>query len=650
MKKFLFLMLFTSILLSCTGKTEVLKSPDGNFKVNFSVKDGEMFYSVFWKDNLLMDKSPLGIKTVSEDFTEGIKYSGTSGVRTVTKNYELKNGKKRHIKYIANEIEYTVINKSHTELSVIFRASNDGVSFRYKINGQGNEIILSENSGFRLPAGTKGFLTPLSKAKSGWALTNPSYEENYHVEVPLETVSDYGQGWTYPALFEVMEGCWVLLSETGTDRNYVATHLSDIDNGVYFVEFPHDDHNLPEDHSYAEVELPYSTPWRTITAGSLADVMESTMAQDLVDPLYEAKFDYVPGRVAWSWVILKDRNTVFDVQKDYIDMAEELGWEYLLIDALWDTQIGRDKIAELAEYGASKNVGVMLWYNSNGDWNDAPQSPKNLMDDREIRRKEMEWMQSIGIKGIKVDFFGGDKQVAMRLYDDILRDANDYGIMVNFHGTTLPRGWEIMYPNFMTSEAVKGQEFVTMDQAVADNQAAHVASVVFTRNVVGAMDFTPVALNVRLGDVKTRGPFRRTTAGFELSMPVIMTSGLQHFAIVPDNLKEFPEFVVNYLSEIPVTWDETRFLDGYPGKYAVIARRSGDRWYIAGFNGEGDERQVNFDVSFFAEEVDAIAILDIPFIISGSFNMVAMSEITIPNNKKIEHTIPSNGGFVIIIE
>ncbi|MCC8087900.1 MAG: glycoside hydrolase family 97 catalytic domain-containing protein [Rikenellaceae bacterium] len=333
------------------------------------------------------------------------------------------------------------------------------------------------------------------------------------------------------------------------------------------------------------------------------------------------------------------------MQKRYIDMAERLGWEYLLIDALWDTQIGREKIAELAEYADDKGVGIMLWYNSNGDWNDAPQTPLDLMNDTEVRRREMEWMQSVGIKGIKVDFFGGDKQVAMRLYDDILRDADDYGIMVNFHGTTLPRGWEVMYPNFMTAEAIKGQEFITFEQSVADRQPKHVAAAVFTRNVVGAMDFTPLALNERLGSRKGSGSHRRTTAGFELAMPVVMTSGLQHFALVPENLDEFPDFVTDYLREVPATWDDTKLLAGYPGEYAVFARRSGERWYIAGFNGESETKILSFATPF----VDGAAQGEIITDIAGERNSMGKNLVSLYRDRNIEIELQPHGGFVIII-
>jgi Glycoside hydrolase 97. len=248
--------------------------------------------------------------------------------------------------------------------------------------------------------------------------------------------------------------------------------------------------------------LPFATPWRMIVGDKLNKIVESTMATDLVKPKYEAKYDYKPGKASWSWLVLKDNNTTYEVQRQFIDMAAQLKFEYCLIDALWDTKIGREKMKELADYAKTKSVSLILWYNSNGKWNDADQTPKDKMAERNSRREEMKWMQSIGVKGIKVDFFGGDKQATMKLYEDILTDANDFDITVNFHGTTLPRGWERMYPNFVTAEAVKGMEFCTFGQEAESLRPQHACVLPFVRNTVAPMDFTPLILNPTLGEKK----------------------------------------------------------------------------------------------------------------------------------------------------
>ncbi|MDD4636774.1 MAG: glycoside hydrolase family 97 catalytic domain-containing protein, partial [Bacteroidales bacterium] len=259
-----------------------------------------------------------------------------------------------------------------------------------------------------------------------------------------------------------------------------------------------------------------------------------------------------------------------------------------------------------------------------------PQTPQDCMDTPEARAKEMAWMQSIGIKGIKVDFFAGDKQSTMKLYEDILKDANKFGICVNFHGATLPRGWERMYPNYMTSEAVYGMENCIFTQEASNKQPMHCAMLPFTRNTVAPMDFTPTVLNNRLSKDQQNGSRRRTSAAFELALPIVFFSPIQHFGLTPDNLIEpkdstastndinvtttspdiklekgvlptdpdRPYFVTEYLKKVPTTWDETKFIEGFPGKYCVIARRSGEKWYIGAINGDVVDRKIDLDLSF----------------------------------------------------
>ncbi|MDP4277225.1 MAG: glycoside hydrolase family 97 catalytic domain-containing protein, partial [Bacteroidota bacterium] len=252
-----------------------------------------------------------------------------------------------------------------------------------------------------------------------------------------------------------------------------------------------------------------------------------------------------------------------------------------------------------------------------------------------------------GIKGIKVDFFGGDKQFFMRYYQDILTDANDYGLTVNFHGTTLPRGWERLFPNFVTCEAVKGMEYITFEQANADLEPSHCATLPFTRNVAGPMDFTPVILNARLGPNRVSGPERRTTAAFELALPVIFFSGIQHFGLIPDNISQFPFCVTDYLRAVPVTWDETHFLSGTPGLDCVVARRSGDKWFVAGINGQNKEKSFKLDLrKLIKPGSEGFAITDN----AASRNQVAKVDIVVPGKKlKLEMPVAPYGGFVMML-
>lgn len=623
------------------------KSPSRNVILKVMQEKGRSFFSVYFNEKLVVDRSLIGVETSYGGFYIDLTLRSRVINRVSSDYYKLIVGKKTNVKAKYREVIYPLVNLDGKELDVIFRVSDDGVAYRYGLIGSGECTVFKEYGNFVFPRETKCYMTPLSKPKSGWAKTNPSYEEHYVYNIPVGSASPIGNGWTYPALFNVPGAGWVMLSETGTDANYCGTHLAEnSESGVYKIEFPSIEEGLYNQEVYPKMILPYETPWRMMIVGAEpCRIAESTMATDLVKPLYKAKFDYKPGKASWSWLVLKDDSVTYDVTRRFIDMANYLDFAYCLVDAPWDKQIGREKIAELSKYALSRNVGLILWYNSNGQWNDAPQTPKDCMFVPEIRRNEMKWMQSIGIKGIKVDFFGGDKQFYMKYYHDILVDANDYGLTVNFHGTTLPRGWERMYPNFVTDESVKGMEFVTFEQVNADLQPRHCATLPFLRNVVGPMDFTPVILNERLGPNRISGPQRRTTAAFELALPVVFFSGVQHFGLIPENLTQYDFFVTDYLRAVPTVWDETRFISGIPGIDCVVARRTGTVWYVAGINGEEIEKDFKLNLTGFLKPgVSGSAIVDR----AGSRNQVNRIDVIVPVKKMtLDMKVPAYGGFVI---
>ena len=312
------------------------------------------------------------------------------------------------------------------------------------------------------------------------------------------------------------------------------------------------------------------------------------------------------------------------------------------MELLWDSRVGYDKIAELARYAQTKNVALYLWYNSNGYWNDAPQGPRGKMSNTIARRKEMKWMQSVGIRGIKVDFFGSDKQVTMQLYEDILADANDYGLLVIFHGCTLPRGWERMYPNYASSEAVLASENMNFSQGSCDAEAFNACLHPFIRNTVGSMDFGGSTLNKYYNVKNQEGGSKRITSDvFALATAVLFQSPVQHFALAPNNLTDAPEWAMDFMKHVPTLWDEVRFIDGYPGKYVILARRHGDMWYVAGINAQQEPVKMKIALPMFeaGEEVNIYADNEK---LEGSLRTKKL-------NKKgeMEITIPCNGGVVI---
>ena len=588
--------------------------------------------------------SPLGLLTNIGDFSRGLLLSDVSDAMMPAVSYSLPNIKKSRVDYEANEAWFTFAKDSVPVFAVQFRVSNNDVAFRYKVLPQGDTrsaVILEEATGFDFPDGTVSFMAPQSKPMNGFARTSPSYETPYGVDEPIGR-NGWGEGYTFPCLFKNPDGGWALVSETGVDGSYCGSRLLWKDD-CYTIGFPQEG-EMNGLHSVTPgIPLPGFTPWRTVTVGnSLAPIVETTVPFDVVSPKYEASRDYTYGKGTWSWIIGMDGATNYDEQRRYIDFAAAMGYNSVLVDALWDTQIGYDRIEELSRYAASKGVALYLWYNSNGYWNDAPQGPRGIMNDAVARRKEMKWMRDNGIRGIKVDFFGGDKQPMMQLYEDILADANDYGLLVIFHGCTLPRGWERMYPNYAASEAVLASENLHFSQGSCDAEAFNATIHPFVRNTVGSMDFGGSALNKYYNAANKPGGSRRVTSDvFALATAVLFQSPVQHFALAPGNLTDAPAWAVDFMKEVPVLWDETRYIDGYPGKYVVLARRHGDTWYIAGVSAQKEPVTVALELPMFAPSQKVTVYSD------DSELQGSVKEMKIDKKQRLKITMPCNGGVLI---
>ncbi|TDW47835.1 glycosyl hydrolase family 97 [Flavobacterium sp. 270] len=625
----------------------VVKSLDEKLKVSLSLENGKPVYSVTYGEKSFIENSPLGLKTNVGDFSSGLSLDTNIKQNIIYETYQLRNIKQSNVKYVANEAVFSFTKEGKAAIDIIFRVSNNNLAFKYKVYPQKDAracIVQEEVSGFVFPQQTTTFLCPQSLPMTGYARTAPSYETSYLPDDAMGK-NGLGNGYSFPCLFKVRTNGWVLISETGVDGSYCASKLIGRDKGLYTIGFPAEGENNGNGTTAPGIPLAGETPWRTITIGeTLAPIVETTIPFDLVKQKYEASKEYQYTKGSWSWIIKMDNNTTFPIQKQYIDFSAAMNYETILIDALWDTQIGRDKIAELAKYGARKNVGLYLWYNSNGHWNDAPQGPRGLMDNAAIRRKEMAWMKSIGVKGIKVDFFGGDKQETMKLYEDILTDANDFGIMVIFHGCTLPRGWERMYPNYASSEAVLASENLHFEQESCNNEAANATIHTFIRNTVGSMDFGGSTLNkfYNSDNIPNKGSKRMTSDVFALATAILFQSGVQHFALAPNNLNDAPEWAVNFMKEVPTTWDEVCFLEGYPGKYVLLARRKGVKWYIAGVNAEKKTLKIHLKLPMFASGAVLKTYIDDEQL-TGKVNTIKLKK-----DQKVEISIPQNGGVLII--
>lgn len=637
-------------LLTAQATEKTFQSPDGKMAVTVSDQGGKATYQVTLDGTVFITPSPLGVKMNFGDLSQGLTLKDCQ-TTTVKDEYSLKTIKQSHVSYEATEAVCQFEKDGKPALDVIFRVTGRDVAYRYKIYGSKKDmfsaVVESEASSFVLPEGTTTFLCPQVKPMGGFARTYPSYETSYTWDDEMGK-NGWGQGYTFPCLFKTPQG-WVIISETGTDGNYVGCALKNDGGAKYSIDFPQASEMDGWGTPNAKVALPALTPWRTMTIGTtLAPIVETTVANDLVHPKYKASKDFTYGKGTWSWIIRMDGSCNYKEQKEYIDFSAALGYRSVLVDAHWDSQIGYDKVAELSRYAQSKGVGLFLWYNSNGFWNDAPQGPRHKMNKSSVRRQEMKWMQENGILGIKVDFFGGDKQVMMQLYEDILTDANEFGLQCIFHGCTLPRGWERMYPNYVASEAVLASENLSFGQGACDAEAKNGCTHVFIRNTVASMDWGGSALNKRYSTGNDRGTYRRTSDVYALATAVLFQSSVQHFALAPNNLEDAPAWAIDFMKQVPTNWDEVRFIDGYPGKYAIIARRAGDTWYIAGINAEKEPVKKTISLPMFVKDTQLTVYAD-DAKYTNDPNVVG-SVKTVKQNKKqqMNIVIPENGGIVIV--
>ena len=653
-------LLITSVLMVASvfaANAENLKvtSPDGRLIVNLNDKGGIVTYDVTYDGQEAVKPSRLGLITNVGDFSRGLSFK-TSTTRQVSDSYSIRNIKARNVEYRANELNATYTDKQNREITVTFRVSDNNIAFRYSMPQWGETasiIIKEEATSFAFPDGTTSFICPQSSPMVGWMRTKPSYEEEYKPDAPLTDKSAYGEGYTFPCLFKVGNekleagNYWVLISETGVDGKYVGSHLSDYsaDNG-YRIAFPMPGEANGHGTTDAALALPGATPWRTITVGSdLRPIVETTISTDVVEQKYAPSIDYRPGRYTWSWLIWQDTSINYADQVKFIDLASAMGYEYVLVDNWWDTQIGRDKIVELSKYAQGKGVSLMLWYNSNGAWSDAPQTPKQCMNTTLARRKEMAWLKSIGVKGIKVDFFAGDKQHTTQLYEDILTDANDFGIQVIFHGCTLPRGWERMYPNYVASEAVLASENTFFNEHHAIQEGFELTMHPFCRNAVASMDWGGTIMNRYMSPDNKSRHRRYTSDIFEMAAAIVIQTSVQCIAIQPNNLTDLPQMELDFLREVPTSWDETRFIDGYPGKYIVMARRSGDRWYVVGLNATKEPLKLDINIPMFADTTAAYY-YDKPSK-KSLWPESILGKIKVDAKGKTKITIQPNGGIII---
>ena len=658
----------TSLLLLAAlcaqANNYTVKSPDGKLLVNVECEGGKVSYTIDYDGKQMLTRSALGLVANYGDFSKNLTMGALKGGKVERLAYDQSHIKKAHVEKDVVEAYIGFLNEKKDSMTLHLHVSNNDMAYRYELirpkkDNPKSVIIYKEVSGFNFPQQTTTFLCPQITPMTGWERTKPSYEEEYTPDAPMNVKSQFGVGYTFPCLFKVGEDGWALVSETGVTSGYPGSRLSDYDpEHGYTIAFPQKGENNGIGSEYAGIPLPGETPWRTITIGkTLAPIVETTIPFDVVAPLYEPSINYKPARYTWSWLIWQDNSVNYDDQIKMIDVAAAQGYEAVLVDGCWDTQIGYGRIEELSKYAQSKGVKLMLWYNSNGFENDAPQTPRQVMNNSIARKRDMAWMKKIGVCGIKVDFFGGDKQETMKLYEDILSDANDYGLEVIFHGCTMPRGWERMYPNYVASEAALASENVYFTDYHAKKEAFEMTMHPFSRNAVGSFDWGGVMMNKYMSrDNKSRHQ-RFTSDVFEMATAITNQSSVNCVCLYPNNLEDVPQWELDWLKAVPTAWEDVKFIAGYPTQYAVVARKassangstaqkSNGKWFVGGLNATDKPLTLTLDLPMFAGKTVEY-LTDMPKKKGDKFFTSVKKTLKVGKDGKAKVTIQPMGGIVI---
>jgi hypothetical protein len=584
------------LLISLQANSQTITSPDKNIRVELLLKSnnkksdgaGQVYFKVLFRNGKeyteVLPESPLGISRKDQEFLSNLKFKTAGKAKLIQEKYTMLSGKRKYCKNTCYEKSFLYSNSKQQPLNIIFRVYNNGVSFRYSFPNQTDSLfqIIDEATAYVIPEGYKRWAQPFEN----------SYEDFYFPSTNGEANAKKEREWGYPLLYQVKDKpLWVLISEADITEKNCATRLSNKGKpSEYKVTYPSDRGSW---HGGVVSSLPWESQWHVMMIGKLSDIVESTLITDLSHPSAIKDTSWIkPGSAAWVYWAYNRGSKDYQIVREYIDLAEKMKWPYILIDWEWDVMTNGGTMIDAVNYAKSKGIKSILWYNSGTLWLDP--TPNDRLLTAEKRAKEFTWLREIGVSGIKVDFFIADVQDMMKYYIDILKDAASYNLLVNFHGATIPRGWSRTYPNFMSAEAVYGAEWYNNQPVLTNKAAAHNATLPFTRNAIGPMDYTPVTF--------TNSQHKHITSySHELALSVLFESGIQHFADRPSGYYNLPKPQQDFLKAFPAAWDDTKLVDGYPGEHVIIARQKGDVWYIGGINGKDTTQVLRTSFGFLEE-------------------------------------------------
>jgi len=596
--------------------TQNAASGEWYLKVKYSNKE---------KTSEVIPQISLGLNRADQSFSKDLKFLKASQPMLIASNYLALHGKRVQCSNSANETVVSFENLGKAKLNLIIRAYNDGVAFRYEFPEKGGSFVMNDElTSYSIQDSTKRWLEKF----------NPANEGLYSTAKDGNTQQD----WGYPALFNSPDkDCWYLIHEADLDRNYCGTKLSNVASKTeYKLTFPDQSNGRGKGESKPTISLPWKSPWRVVIMGSLADIVESTLVDDVSTPSNITKTDWIqPGVASWNYWSSNHGTRDYKIVCEFADLAASMGWPYTLLDWEWDTMGNGGKLEDALKYIHSLGVKPLMWYNSGGDHTWVASTPKDRMLTHENRVEEFTKLNKLGVSGVKIDFFESEKQSMIKYYLDILDDAAKFQIMVYFHGCLVPRGWARTYPHLMTYEGVRGAEWYNNGPEFTTTAPEHNTILPFTRNVVGAMDYTPVTF--------TNSQFPHITSyGHELALSVVFESGFQHMADRPEGYNTLPDAAKSFLKEVPNDWDDTKLLDGYPGKDLIMARKKGNAWYIGGISAERFPKNKTLSFTFLPENVKYKLIL----ISDGEHDKKLVTQyIVVDKSSTVKVKLLGRGGF-----
>ncbi len=612
-------------------------SPNGEVRINLinqqNSNTGEWYLKLSHKGNgepqEAIPRIDLGLLRSDQDFSKELTILKIGKPNLVNESYDALHGKRSHRVNAANEVIAYFENPGKAKMNVIIRAYNDGVAFRYEFPEKGDSFVVKdEMTAYTIPDSTKRWLQKFNPANEGY------YRESKDGKVQ--------QDWAYPALFQTPDSsCFYLIHEADVNRSYCGTKLTNTaEPSNYKLSFPDDWNGRGKGQREPSISLPWKSPWRVVIVGSLADIVESTLVDDVSTPSVLKETDWIkPGPVSWNYWSHNHGTKDYQVVCEFADLAAQMGWPYTLLDWEWDAMGNGGNLEDALKYIHSKGVKPLMWYNSGGDHTWVSATPKNRMLTHENRVKEFSKLQKLGVVGVKVDFFESEKQDMINYYLDIVEDAAKYKIMVYFHGCLVPRGWARTYPNLMTYEGVRGAEWYNNVPDFTYEAPIHNTILPFTRNVVGSMDYTPVTFT------NSQHP-HITSYGHELALSVLFESALQHMADRPEGYEELPSAAKTFLRNIPTAWDDTKLLEGYPGQDVMIARLKNKSWYIGGINAEDKEKQKMIKFDFLPEGVS----YKLTLIADGNHDKAFSTRYTVvEKTSAIDVNMLRRGGFAALL-